>query len=51
VTPGILLYQDFFFYVYLILAYTYARHFFLPILGVAVLFNLYAIWRIRRRRT
>jgi hypothetical protein len=49
-TIGVMLYQDFFFYVYLILSYTYARRFFLPILGVAILFNLYALWRIRRRK-
>ena len=49
-TVGTMLYQDFFFYVYLILAYTYARPFFLPVLGLTLVFNLFALWRIRRRK-
>ena len=50
-TAGLMFYQDFFFCVYFILAYTYARHLLFPVFSAAILFNLYAIWRIQRRRT
>lgn len=49
-TWGMLFYQDIFFYIYLILAWFYYRPLFLPTVTVAILFNLLAIWRIRRRR-
>jgi len=49
-TIGMVLHQNFFFYVYLILSWVYYRPFFLPTLSIAILFNLYSLWQIRQRR-
>ena len=47
-TIGMMLYQDFFLYVYLILFWVYYRPLYLPTLSIALLFNLYSLWQIRR---